>query len=73
MQDPPSFGNRKRVWWRPVHGITLGRVTDMGSAQQGGRTLPTIGRYKLVREIGRGGMAVVYLARDRPISTATWR
>ena len=64
MQDPPSFGNRKRVWWRPVHGITLGRVTDLGSAQQGGRTLPTIGRYKLVREIGRGGMAVVYLARQ---------
>jgi len=30
-------------------------------------TTRSVGRYELLREVGRGGMAIVHLARQRPL------
>jgi serine/threonine protein kinase len=41
--------------------------SDSGTAAAGSAEGRTVGRYKIVSQIGRGGMAVVYLARQRDL------
>ena len=49
MSDPP-----------PVTGASSGREDDI----RGDNARRVVGRYQLIREIGRGGVATVYLARQ---------
>ncbi|BAH40043.1 MAG TPA: serine/threonine protein kinase [Gemmatimonas aurantiaca] len=45
-------------------GIYNARIADTSDGLTEGLTAALAGRYEIVREIGRGGMATVYLARD---------
>src|SRR5215831_21257986 len=65
--------------WQPPRGARSSLEARRTSRTSTGASLPTseatlrqIGRYRVEREIGRGGMAVVHLARqldlDRPVA-----
>jgi non-specific serine/threonine protein kinase len=56
----------------PRHAEQFGRTVRVELEAEPGRAAPLSARYTIEREIGRGGMAVVYLARDlrhdRPVA-----
>ena len=66
----PIAAPSSRVCWRSASatspaGASRGRAI-LGAAPDDGPALPELlgGRYRIEREVGRGGMAIVYLAHD---------
>jgi hypothetical protein len=61
VNHPPAAPGASPCWWRHSVGrerqVTMSEIMDRGFAA-------VASRYRIEREIGSGGMATVYLARD---------
>jgi hypothetical protein len=60
----------RHVPWKGTSVVAVGGQSEM-TEKTGGMPAPTrsLGQYEVVREIGRGGMATVYLARQIALDT----
>ncbi|OGS09170.1 MAG: hypothetical protein A2270_06595 [Elusimicrobia bacterium RIFOXYA12_FULL_51_18] len=51
-----------------VFGGSIGKTNDSTMLVAGSSTIPTLGRYEITKELGKGAMGIVYLGRDPKIN-----
>lgn len=62
------IGTMKQAGETMIFGAPGGRKENTVILQGGGAALPTIGRFEIQKELGRGAMGTVYLGRDPKIN-----
>ena len=51
-----------------VFGGSIGKTSESTMLVAGSSTIPTLGRYEITKELGKGAMGIVYLGRDPKIN-----
>jgi serine/threonine-protein kinase len=62
------IGTMKQAGETMIFGAPGGRKENTVILQGGGAAMPTIGRFEIQKELGRGAMGTVYLGRDPKIN-----
>jgi serine/threonine-protein kinase len=65
---PGKLDTLKKAADGAVFGSAVGRAKDATIMAEGAGMKPTLGRYEVLKELGRGAMGIVYLGKDPKIN-----